>query len=441
MKLLAAIALVTPFVVACGSESVADSDFGTHEIATGVSTLALTSTLKPVATFGSNPGGLKLFEYAPTSIAAGAPLVLVLHGCTQGANDMQGLGWNELADQHGFVVGYPEQTTGNNSARCFNWGGIYGDMSTLQRDKGENASLKQMVDALVAKHHLDPKRVFIVGFSAGAGSAIVAAATWPEVFAGVASMSGLPYACPKSYADVFTCQNPGVDKTPAEWGAKVKSAFSAYNGPYPRISVWQGAADTTVGPKNRTEIVNQWTNVHGLAEAPSATATIDGAKYEAYKNGAGEVLVESYEVPGMKHGVAIAPGKQCGTAGMYAFDKGICSTSLVAGFFGLGPSGTTTPGADGGTLPDGGVASGADGGTKPAGTGGSGAAGGVGAAAVEEQDPRSPASTCSAVPGRAGTGGTGSAFGALALGLALAASRRRASRITGNNTNNDKVSR
>ena len=241
----------------------------------GESTAALSASVKEVTGFGTNPGALKLYEYVPGSVGTKPPLVIVMHGCTQSATDAEAWGWNELANQYGFVVGYPEQQTANNSARCFNWGGNYGDMTNIQRNHGENASIKQMVDKLVGSHAIDTKRVYVVGFSAGAAEAVLVAATWPDVFAGAASIAGIPYACPASYMDVFTCQNPGVDHTPAEWGTRVHNAFAGYHGPYPRMSVWQGSADTTVGTKNRTEIVRQWTNIFGASDTPAITSTVN----------------------------------------------------------------------------------------------------------------------------------------------------------------------
>src|SRR4051794_27105465 len=72
------------------------------------------STIAEVTGFGSNPGALKMFEYAPASLKAGAPMVLVLHGCTETAASAATTGWNELADKAGFLVVYPEQETANN---------------------------------------------------------------------------------------------------------------------------------------------------------------------------------------------------------------------------------------------------------------------------------------------------------------------------------------
>src|SRR4029077_4512282 len=117
----------------------------------------------------------------------------VLHGCTQGATDIANTGWNALADRYGFVVVYPEQNTNNNPMRCFNWGGVYGDLSTIARGKGENESVEEMVQRTIRAHNGDATRVFVAGFSAGGGLAAEMAATWPDVFAGGATIAGLPY--------------------------------------------------------------------------------------------------------------------------------------------------------------------------------------------------------------------------------------------------------
>ena len=68
------------------------------------------ASLTEVTSFGSNPGKLRMYTYTPTAMPSGpAPLVVVLHGCTQTAADYVNAGWNELADLAKFYVVYAEQ--------------------------------------------------------------------------------------------------------------------------------------------------------------------------------------------------------------------------------------------------------------------------------------------------------------------------------------------
>jgi len=129
--------------------------------------LTIALLLQAVSDFGSNPGGLAMYEYVPANLGAHRPLVVVLHGCTQTAAAMEAAGWNALADQYGFAVVYPEQQTANNPVRCFNWAGEYGDAANLDRGEGENQSIIAMVDHAIAAHDLDPSRVYVTGLSAG----------------------------------------------------------------------------------------------------------------------------------------------------------------------------------------------------------------------------------------------------------------------------------
>ena len=350
---------------------------------------ALAPAIAEVTGFGSNPGALKMFEYVPAGLPAGAPLVVVLHGCTEGATNAATTGWSELADLAKFAVVYPEQQTANNPAKCFNWAGEYGDPSNIQRGKGENLSIKQMVDKAIAAHGSDSKRVFVVGFSAGGGTAAIMAATYPDVFAGGATLAGIPFDCTTTYAEVNGCMKPGKTKTAADWAALVKAADPGFAGPWPRMSIWQGSADTTVAPANRMELVKQWAGVHGVDAASPVTDTVDGQSHAVYKDSAGKVLVETYEVGGMTHAVPVLPGAGCGTATAYAIDKGICAAGRIASFFGISSAGAPgsadagadakAPGASSGAVSSSSSTGGASAEGGAGGGGGAGAAPGSGA--------------------------------------------------------------
>ena len=101
--------------------------------------------LVQIRPFGTNPGNLKLMFYDPGNITEKAPLVVVLHGCTQMAKSCaEQSGWNKLAKLHQFYVLYPEQIVLNNPENCFNWYRA----ADQSRDKGEPASIMQMITHL-----------------------------------------------------------------------------------------------------------------------------------------------------------------------------------------------------------------------------------------------------------------------------------------------------
>ena len=294
--------------------------------------------LTSVSGFGANAGALDMYVYVPPGVPANAPLVVVMHGCTQTAADIERTGWNELADTLGFYLVYPEQTSGNNPAGCFNWAGEYGDETNLVRGRGENQSIISMVDYMKATYDIDDARVFAVGFSAGAAMVPVMLATYPDVFAGGAINAGVPYRCATSVNEAFSCMNTGKNLGPAAGGDLVRRAGpSGYAGPYPRVSIWAGSSDSTVVPANVPELVDQWTDVLGADQSPDVSATIDGASYEGFEDASGEIVVESYIVPGMGHAVArgASPLGSCGSTGAFISDVGICASYRQALFFGL----------------------------------------------------------------------------------------------------------
>ncbi|MFC9328538.1 PHB depolymerase family esterase [Kitasatospora sp. NPDC057015] len=310
----------------------------------GTGPAAAAGTLQQVTGFGSNPGNLAMYEYAPAGLAAGAPLVVALHGCTQSANDyFSHSGWQKYADLWGFAVVFPQTSSANNSSSCFSWF----DATKDTRGKGEAASVVQMVNTAAAQYGSDTHRVFVTGLSAGGGMTADLLAAYPDVFAGGAVDSGLPAQCATTLTAASGCQQNNQNLTPAQWGDKVRNANPGYTGPWPRVAIWQGGSDYTVYPVNATELRDQWTNVWGIGQSPSATQTLSGGTtLSVYNDTAGKPAVELYSVAGMGHGLAIAPGSgadQCGSTGAY-FLNTICSTYHTAKFWGLdgAPSGGGT---------------------------------------------------------------------------------------------------
>jgi feruloyl esterase len=298
----------------------------------------LDSPLNEMRIAGSNPGNLRMFAYVPADAADNPALVVVLHGCTQTASGYDyGAGWSTLADRYGFALLVPEQQRSNNPNGCFNW---FLPEDT-QRGRGEAASIRQMVETMVREKGIDPGRVFITGLSAGGAMTSVMLACYPEAFAGGAIVAGLPYGAASNVQQAFESMFQCPSRPAREWGGLVRAA-APHDGPWPRVSVWHGSADTTVIPSNAREILKQWADVHGLPIAPSAQETVDGYPRQVWVNGAGEELIESYTIPRMAHGTPLATGKadfECGAAGPFLLDVGISSSFHIAKFFGLTTAG------------------------------------------------------------------------------------------------------
>lgn len=295
--------------------------------------------LRETPTFGSNPGHLRMFSYAPNQSAAPLALVVVLHGCGQNAAGYdRGAGWSTLADRYGFAILMPEQPRTNNPNGCFNWF----EPGDTQRGRGEAASIQQMVETMLRDGSVDPRRVFVTGLSAGGAMTSVMLACYPDTFAAGAIIAGLPYGAASNIQQALTSMYQCPPQAAKRWGDLVRAASPPNVQSWPRVSVWHGGADRTVVPCNALETIKQWTDVHGLTDAPSTEDTVQGYPRQIWLNSVGEKVVESYTIPHMAHGTPLAPGdagSECGAPGPFLLDVGISSSFHIAQFFGLTPEG------------------------------------------------------------------------------------------------------
>jgi poly(hydroxyalkanoate) depolymerase family esterase len=283
--------------------------------------------------FGTNPGALRAKAYVPDGLGAGAPLVVVLHGCTQTAEGYNhGSGWSQLAEREGFALLFPEQQRANNPNLCFNWF----SPDDTRRGSGEALSIRQMVAAMQRLHGIDPARIFVTGLSAGGAMASAMLATYPEVFAGGAIIAGLPFGVAASVPQA-------LERMRSSGGAdgladKVRAA-SAHTGSWPTVSVWHGSADATVSPSNASAIVEQWRPLHGVPAEPQQVSVVDGVPRRSWRNAEGREVIEEYIVPRMGHGTPLDPGGDdgCGASGAYMLDAGISSAHQICRFWGIIP--------------------------------------------------------------------------------------------------------
>jgi poly(hydroxyalkanoate) depolymerase family esterase len=273
----------------------------------------------------------KLYVPASYASATPAPLVVMLHGCTQTMADFAaGTRMNQQADTAGFLVAYPDEPTSANAAQCFNWF-LPADQA---RGAGEPALLAGIVGDVAGAYTVDAKRVFVAGLSAGAAMAVILGATYPDVFAAVGAHSGLEYEAATAASTALQAQAFG-GPAPKTQGDAAFAAMGAVARAVPVI-VFHGDADSTVNVVNGQQIVDQWneTDTRASATLGPAVATQGSAggrsfTHTTYSDGkTTRSMLELYVVVGLAH--AWSGGSAAGT---FTDPAGPDATSLLWQFF------------------------------------------------------------------------------------------------------------
>lgn len=195
--------------------------------------------------FSCDAGSRIYRTYAPVSATRGVTgLVVMLHGCTQTSEDFAAAtAMNALAEQHRFVVVYPQQSRGDNAQSCWNWFSR-GDQ---QRDRGEPAILAGLTRQVMAEHEIPGDQVFVAGLSAGAAMAVILGETYGDIFSGVGAHSGLPFGAANDVQSAFAAMAGNGQENPRP----------AQDASIMRTIIFHGSADATVHPSNSDRIWRQ----------------------------------------------------------------------------------------------------------------------------------------------------------------------------------------
>ena len=214
------------------------------------------------------------------------PLVVMLHGCTQGPDDFAaGTAMNELAQAQHMYVLYPAQSPQANPQRCWNWF----KHSHQQRGRGEPALLAGMTRQVMAQHSVDPSRVYVAGLSAGGAMAAILGDTHPDLYAAVGVHSGLAAGAASDLPSALQAMQGN--------GARPKA--SARHVP---TIVFHGDADATVHPRNGEQVAAASSVDGGKADVqPHQPAGKRRSTRSVHRDAGGKVLAEHWLVHGAAH--------------------------------------------------------------------------------------------------------------------------------------------
>jgi poly(hydroxyalkanoate) depolymerase family esterase len=193
--------------------------------------------------FGNEAGSRTYNLFVPSAHGERPlPLVVMLHGCSQSARDFAiGTRMDELAEEHGFLVAYPDQPRSANLAKSWNW---FRD-GDQRRGQGEPSILAGLTRQVVGDFHTDPARIYVAGLSAGGAAAAILALAYPDLYAAVGIHSGLASGSAGSVAQAYSAMHRG-----ALFGLRQATQ------PVPTI-VFHGDRDRTVAHINGDQAIAQ----------------------------------------------------------------------------------------------------------------------------------------------------------------------------------------
>ncbi|KAK7963397.1 carbohydrate esterase family 1 protein [Apiospora saccharicola] len=224
---------------------------------TALATLGNGQSPSQVRDFNAGPTRLGMWTYVPRTLSKPAPIVVAVHHCQGSAQGYsQETRYQPLADQHGFIIIYPNSKSGGG---CFD---VASTATLTHNGGGDSQTIANMVDYAVKNLGGDRNRTFVTGSSSGAMMTQVLAGAYPDVFKAASAYSGVPDGC-------FFVQGSTATQDPP---AGTTSAPTARSPSRPRSGAmrWHGTADNTLRYPNYQESMKQWSNALGLTTSKTA---------------------------------------------------------------------------------------------------------------------------------------------------------------------------
>jgi polyhydroxybutyrate depolymerase len=256
--------------------------------------------------------------YIPASInwSKPVPLVFVLHGGTGNAESAVRLtGFNQVADQNGFIIAYPNGTSWLSDTVLLTWNGgnCCGYAQTNNVD--DVGFMRAIVKELQVQAQIDPKRIYATGMSNGGILAQRLGCEAADLFAAIAPVAGtLNFSCePSQPIAVIEFHGTADQHVP-------------YRGGYGP----QSLAQVNFASVNRS--IEFWVITNQCKSQPQ-TSTFADIQHYVWAGCKGSSAVELYAIIGGGHAWP-------GGGGLFGFDqpsRTIAASQLIWEFFAQHP--------------------------------------------------------------------------------------------------------
>jgi polyhydroxybutyrate depolymerase len=258
----------------------------------------------------TTPGGSREFViHVPAACdkSLPSPLVLMLHGFGGTAlNAAKETGWSAKADEHAFIIAYPEATRPDaSSPQNFRrnpqaWNDGSGRFHAATANIDDVAFIDAMIDRISAAWAIDRERIFVTGFSNGASMTFRLGAELSHRVAAIAPVAGTCWIeKPKPANALSLCYITGT-----------ADSLNPIEGGYPKLAF--GGKEQGGQPKPAVQtFIDEWAAALHSPREPQLDENSNGVHKRVYGPGRQKAEIMLITVAGLGHhwpgGISQAP--------------------------------------------------------------------------------------------------------------------------------------
>jgi polyhydroxybutyrate depolymerase len=260
------------------------------------------------------------YMHEPAQSLPGArPLVLVLHGGGgNGVISAKMSGFNPKADAEGFLVVYPNGSGRFGEDRLLTWNAGHCCAYAMRERINDVGFISDLIDELVRRDRVDPKRVYVTGMSNGGMMSFRLGRELSHKVAAIAPVVGA----------MFGDETPPAMPMPVlMFNSRTDKAVPFEGGP---TGVRGGATVADMDLKPAAHALDFWARANRCAPPP-AVARDPGVTITRYDRCAGSARVVLYALEGGGH--SWPGGRSSGRGGADEPDPNVHATDLMWDFF------------------------------------------------------------------------------------------------------------